>query len=219
MNKIVAILSWIFLAPLYHSIVKEARGKENFPKGNFILASNHFSQLDWFLEGYFCIPRRFTFLGQADKMTSGVMLYLRKLLYAYSEIIPVNREDSESKRQAFDSAVKWLKQGRYLFVFPEGTRSRDGKVHKFKPGVARFHLETGVPIVPIAIKGTDKLLPAGGKLKIKRVVVMVAGKPLNFEKERIAAARMDKSSGEYHELCLNITKVVEDRVRELLESR
>lgn len=217
MKKIVSILSWIFLAPLYHSMVKEVSGKENVPKRNFILVSNHSSHLDWFIDGYFCTPKRFTFIGQVDKMT-GMMAFWRNMLYGYAETIPMNRKDPESKRKAIASALERLKQGLILIIYPEGERSRDGKLHEFKPGAARLHLESGAPILPVAIKGSYELMPPGGKLKIKKTVVITVGKPLDFEKERIIAAKMDKKSEEYKNFCLDISKKMENNMRCLLEN-
>ncbi len=217
MKKIVSVLSWILLAPLYYSMVKEVRGKENVPKRNFILASNHLSHIDWFIDGYFCTPRRFTFIGQVDKMT-GFMGFLRDLLYGYAEIIPVNRKDGESRKQAFAQALQRLKQGYILNIYPEGTRSRDGKLHEFKSGVARLHLESGAPVLPVAVKGSYELMPPGQKLKIKKTVSLIVGKPLDFEKERNIASGLDKSSQEYHRLCDGIVKQIEDEIGRLLQN-
>ncbi len=217
MKKIVSVLSWILLAPLYYSMVKEVRGKENVPKRNFILASNHLSHIDWFIDGYFCTPRRFTFIGQVDKMT-GFMGFLRDLLYGYAEIIPVNRKDGESRKQAFAQALRRLKQGYILNIYPEGTRSRDGKLHEFKSGVARLHLESGAPVLPVAVKGSYELMPPGQKLKIKKTVSLIVGKPLDFEKERNIASGLDKSSQEYHRLCDGIVKQIEDEIGRLLQN-
>ncbi len=217
MKKIVSVLSWILLAPLYYSMVKEVRGKENVPKRNFILTSNHLSHLDWFIDGYFCTPRRFTFIGQVDKMT-GFMGFLRDLLYGYAEIIPVNRKDGESRKQAFAQALRRLKQGYILNIYPEGTRSRDGKLHEFKSGVARLHLESGVPVLPVAVKGSYELMPPGQKLKIKKIVSLIVGKPLDFDKERNIASGLDKSSQEYHQLCDGIVKKIEDEIGRLLQN-
>jgi 1-acyl-sn-glycerol-3-phosphate acyltransferase len=217
MKKIVSILSWILLAPLYYSMVKEVKGKENIPKRNFILASNHSSHLDWFINGYFCTPRRFTFIGQVDKMT-GSTAFWRDRLYDYSEVVPMNRKDPESRKQALAEAAERLKRGSILIIYPEGTRTRDGQLHEFKPGVARLHFETGAPILPVALKGTYELMPPGGKLKIKKIVTVTVGKPLDFEKERDIAAELDKNSDEYRKLCLNIAKKAEDNMQELLSS-
>jgi 1-acyl-sn-glycerol-3-phosphate acyltransferase len=217
MKKIVSVISRAVLGPYMRShLVREVVGAENVPAGNFILASNHLSHLDYFVHGFLCTPRRFTYIGQVDKLTKGPIRFWRDMLYAYAEVIPVDRRDSTSKKAAIEKAEKMLKDGYCLIIFPEGTRSLDGKLHDFRPGVARFHLNTGVPILPVALKGTYELMPPGSKLKIERKVVATFGKPLDFPGERRAAAKMDKKSDEYRELCVNITKKVEGAVRELL---
>lgn len=146
------------------------------------------------------------------------MAFWRNMLYGYAETIPMNRKDPESKRKAIASALERLKQGLILIIYPEGERSRDGKLHEFKPGAARLHLESGAPILPVAIKGSYELMPPGGKLKIKKTVVITVGKPLDFEKERIIAAKMDKKSEEYKNFCLDISKKMENNMRCLLEN-
>ena len=218
MIKLVSFISKIALAPLFYSMVRETRGKENVPKRNFILAANHLSHIDWFVDGYFCTPRKFTFIGQIDKMT-GFMAFLRNMLYGYAEVIPVNRKEGESRKQAYGNALKRLKQDYTLIIYPEGTRSRDGQFHEFKSGIARLHLESGVPILPLAHVGTYDLMPPGGKLKIKRIVTLIVGKPLDFSKERVLAAGMDKNSNEYRVLCESVTKAVEDNMRALLKNQ
>jgi 1-acyl-sn-glycerol-3-phosphate acyltransferase len=220
MKKIVSILSrvsvglWVKI-----KLVKETRGEENFLRNrNFIFAQNHLSHLDWLIDGYVCTPRRFTFIGQVDKMT-GMMKFWRDMLYGYAEVIPVNRKNSESKKQAIASALRRLKQGYTLIIYPEGTRSRDGQMHEFKPGVAKLHLESGVPVLPVAIEGTYELMPPGQKLKIKKIVTVIIGKPLDFIKEREAAKGLDKNSEEYYGLCSGVTKAIENEVRALLSSK
>ena len=218
MKKIVSILSratvglWI-----KRNLIKEIRGLENFPEDkNFIFAQNHLSYMDLFVDGYVCTPRRFTYIGQVDKMT-GVKGFLRDLLYGYAEVIPIDRRNSESKQQAIASALQRLKQGYTLIIYPEGTRSRDGELHEFKLGVAKLHLESGVPVLPVAAKGTYELMPPGQKLKVQKIVTVIIGKPLDFAKERAAAIAMDRNSEEYRRLCIDIAKEVENKVRELLQ--
>lgn len=217
MKKIVSILSRVLVGWWVRGkLIAEIRGEENFLRDrNYIFAQNHLSHLDWLVDGYVCTPRRFTFIAQVDKMT-GMMKFWRDLLYWYAQTIPVDRNDRESKKQAIVKAIGMLKQGYTLIVYPEGTRSRDGQLHEFKPGVAKLHLESGVPILPVAVKGTYELMPPGQKLRIKKIVKMTIGKPLDFSKEREAAKSMDKNSQDYYQLCDEIAKKVENEVRILL---
>jgi 1-acyl-sn-glycerol-3-phosphate acyltransferase len=217
MKKIVSILSrWALGWYIDDKMIKEVRGLENFPAGkNFIFAQNHLSYMDLFVDGYLCAPRRFTYIGQVDKI-AGFKGFLRDLLYGYAEVIPVDRNDKESKKQAIIKAIERLKEGYTLIIYPEGTRSRDGQMREFKPGVAKLHLESGVPVLPVAIKGTYELMPPGQKLKVKKIVSVNIGKPLDFASERETAKGLDKNSEEYHRLCVGIAKTIENEVRNLL---
>ena len=217
MNKIVSLISYPTVGIYMKShLLKEVKGKENFPKRNFILASNHLSHLDWFIDGWVCTPRRFTFIAQIDKMT-GVKKFFRDLLYLYAGVVRMDRNDKESKRRALAKAIEMVKSGYCLIIYPEGTRARDGQMHAFKAGVGKIHIETGAPIVPSAFKGTYEMMPPGGKMKGKKMARILIGKPMDFPKEREAAAGMDKSSSEYRELCSGIAQKVEGAVKDLLK--
>jgi len=217
MIKIVSLFSNLVLRGYMQSrILREVKGKENFPKRNFILASNHTSFLDIFIDGWVCTPRRFTFIAQIDKLT-GVKGFFRDVLYLYTGVVKVNRNDKDSKRRALVKAKKMIKGGYCLIIYPEGTRSRDGQLHDFKAGIGDIYLETGVPVVPSALKGTYEMMPPGQKFKAKKMAVMLIGKPMDFPKEREAAAKMDKGSPEYRQLCAGIAKKVESAVRDLLK--
>ncbi len=198
------------------ALIKEIKGLDNFPPDrNFIFAQNHLSYMDLFIDGYICSPRRFTYIGQVDKLT-GIKGFLRDLLYDYAEVIRINRNDKNSKKKAVDKAIAMLKQGYTLIIYPEGTRSRDGKLHNFKPGAAKIHLESGIPILPVGVKGTYELMPPGKGLQIKKIVSINIGKPLDFTKEREQAKNLDKNSSEYYTLCDNITCQIETSIRNLL---
>lgn len=200
--------SWfckIFIAPVVKKLfIKEINGLENIPKGNFILASNHLSHLDWIADGCLCVPKKFTFIGQVDRFT-GFTGLMRDLLYFVSEVIPLDRNAESSKKEAMEKAVKFLKNGYVLIIYPEGTRSRTGQIGKGKWGVAKIFLKSDAPILPVGIKRTFELLPPGGKLKIKKIVGINVGKPLYFEKEREAAKNLGCDSEKYKEIIKNIT--------------
>ena len=208
-------MGWFF--PIF--LVKKIEGKENFSKKrNYILASNHISHLDWMIGCYLCVPRKYTFIGQVDKMT-GIKKVLRDLTYFWGSTIPVDRNDKESREKAAIAAIGFLKKGYNLFMYPEGTRSRDGKLQMFKRGVGRIYLETGVPILPVAMFGTFEMMPPGGKLKLRRTARVAIGKPLEFEEELRISKGIDKDSDEYLRLCEAIAKKTEDAVRNLLNEK
>jgi len=205
MNRAVSWFCNIFIKPIvYLLFIQKVEGKENIPKKNFILASNHQSHLDWIADGYICVPRRFRFIGQVDRY-SGLLGMARDVLYFITGTIRLNRKSEVSKKKVIEEAINSLKNGDILILYPEGTRSRTGEMGKGKWGVARFFLETGVPILPVGIKGTFELLPPGGKLKIKRIVRINIGRPLFFKKEFEEAKKIDKDSKRYKEILQTIT--------------
>lgn len=216
MKKSVSIFSKIFLAPLISFLfIKKITGKKNIPNRNFILASNHQSYLDILLCGCVCVPRRFTFIGQADRGESGFKLF-RDLIYIYGEVIPVNRNDSESKKIAFKKAIEFLKNGYDLIIYPEGTRTRTGEIQEGKWGAAKLYLETGVPILPMGIKGAYEIFPPGQGLKIKKNVELFIGQPLSFEEDFERAKKTDKESDEYKDICASITEQVMQKIKKLI---
>jgi len=216
MNRVLSRLCKIFLKPIVDKIlIKEVRGLENIPKTNFILASNHQSHLDWIISGYICVPRRFTYIGQVDRY-SGFLGFGRNLLYFSAGVIPVNRRDEESKKRAIEEAIKVLKKGEILVIYPEGTRSRTGQIGEGKSGASKIHLRTGIPILPVAFKGTFELFPVGRAIpKIKRIVKINVGKPLNFPKERERAKSLDCQSEEYNAILKWITDKLMEEIKTL----
>lgn len=188
-------------------LIKEVKGWENIPKTNYILASNHQSHLDWIACGYLCVPRRFTYIGQIDRYT-GFWGRARDLLYFVAGVIPINRKDEASKKAALEEAVRALKKGDILVIYPEGTRSRTGEIQQGRWGVAKIFLKTGVPILPVAFTGTYELMPPGGKLNLKRIAKINVGKPLYFKKEFEESKGLDCNSEKYLETLKNITNKV-----------
>ena len=211
MNRLVSWFCKIFLKPLVKFLFfKQVKGLENIPKRNFILVSNHQSHLDWFLCGFICVPRRFHFIGQVDVYT-GISGISRDILYFMAGVIRLNRKSIESKKKAVNQAIDVLKKGDILILYPEGTRTRTGAIGKGKKGTAKFLLETGTPILPMAINGTFELMPPGGKLKIKKIVKINIGAPLYFEQELAEAKNLSKDSEQYNQLLIKITnKVMEE---------
>jgi len=200
--------SWfckIFLKPIVNwFLIKEVRGLENIPRGNFILVSNHLSYLDIIVDGYLCIPRRFHFIGQIDGW-KGIMKWLIRAFYFICGVIPLDRQSDESREKALKDAIKVLKKGNILVLYPEGRRSATGELQEGKLGTAKIFLKTGIPILPAGLKGTFELLPPGGKLKIKRIVKISIGQPLYFKEEFIKAKNLNCDSEKYKEICQKIT--------------
>jgi 1-acyl-sn-glycerol-3-phosphate acyltransferase len=216
MNKFLSIFSRVLVGGTIRGrLIKDLKGWDNIPKkGNFILASNHLSHMDWFMSGYIASPRKFTYIGQVDQYTGFKKLW-RNLLYWYSGVIPINRKSDESKKKAIATAIKMLKNGYCVVIYPEGGRAYDGVMKDFKSGVGKLYLETGVPILPVALKGTNELMPPHGRLKFKKAAQISIGQPMVFPKECEVARSLDKDSKEYHNLCANVAAKIEREVRDL----
>ena len=220
MNKFTSTISRALLGGLVRGkFIKDIQGLENIPKtGNFILASNHLSHLDWFMCGYIVTPRKFTFIGQVDRYNSGLPGIGRRLMYFWGDVIPIDRTSDESKKQALIKGVEMLKKGYCVVIYPEGGRSYDGKLHDFKPGVGKLHLESGVPILPVAFKGSYELLPPGGKLTVKQNVRIAIGKPLDFTDLRDKAKKNNYAGDEYRAMCDEVAKKLESKVQDLMKT-
>ncbi len=203
--------------PIEKRMIKKISGKENIPRDGFILASNHLSHADWFVSGYLCAPKKFVFIGQTDQYNTGVNAIWRRLIYWWASTIPINRKNDESKKRAIARAVAMLKEGYRVIIYPEGGRAYDGVMREFKSGVGMLHLESGTPVLPAAFSGTREILPPHGKIKIKKIVRVNIGRPLDFPEERAIAAKLDKDSHAYHGLCADVAKRVEDEVRRLAD--
>lgn len=185
--------------------IEEVKGWKNIPKTNFILATNHQSHLDIIVCGYLCVPRSFTYIGQIDRYT-GLSGFLRDFAYLIGGVIPINREDDASKKTAIEKAIQALKKGYILVIYPEGTRSRTGEIQKGKLGVAKIFFKTGAPILPVGIKGTFDLMPAGKNFpKIKKSIKINIGGPLYFKEEFERAKNLNCDSEEYKNLQQKIT--------------
>ncbi|MGH9247434.1 MAG: lysophospholipid acyltransferase family protein [Acidimicrobiales bacterium] len=135
-------------------------GLGNVPaSGPGIVCANHISFLDSpFL--MWSLPRRLTFVGKAEYLDSWKTRYL----FPAVGMIPIDRSGGEASTRALDAAAGILERGELFGIYPEGTRSRSGKLHKGHTGPARLALRTGAPIIPVGIRGTDRIQPPEAKL-------------------------------------------------------
>jgi len=212
MNRAVSWFCKIFIGPIIKVFfIKDIKGLDNVPKTNFILATNHQSHMDELPTGYICLPRRFHFIGMTDNC-SGLRKAVLYALYFVAGVIHLNRNSEESKQKAVNKAIEVLKKGDILIIYPEGTRSRTGEIGKARLGIARIFLETGVPILPAAIKGTFELMPPSGKIKTEKKVEVNIGQPLYFEPELKAAKNMNKGSEQYNKLLIKIAESLMDKI-------
>ena len=156
-------------------------GLENVPPtGGVILASNHLSFADSVVIPC-VVPRKVVFLAKSDYFSgSGVKGTLSRMWFEGLGMLPVDRDDSKAALASLDVALEVLGRGEAFGIYPEGTRSRDGRLYRGRTGVAHLALTAGVPVVPVGLRGTEKLQPVGSNVP-KIVPVSVSfGEPIDF---------------------------------------
>jgi 1-acyl-sn-glycerol-3-phosphate acyltransferase len=168
------------LAPVVHRLWDIGlHGFERLPDaGAAILCPNHISFLDSaFL--MLSVPRNISFVGKAEYMRSWKTKYLFPML----GMIPIDRAGGSKSAVALDVAAEVLRRGELFGIYPEGTRSRDGKLHKGRTGAARLALEVGAPIYPVGIVGTDRIQPPDASVpKLFRSCSISVGRPIRPER-------------------------------------
>ena len=160
----------------------KVRGLRNVPaKGPLIIASNHLS----FSDSIFMpmvVPRKVTFLAKSEYFTSpGPKGLLKKLTFIALGQVPVDRSGGRRSEAALITGLKVLSDGACLGIYPEGTRSPDGRLYKARTGIARLAIESGAPVVPVAMFDTDKIQPTGQVVPNVKRVGMSFGEPMYFE--------------------------------------
>lgn len=218
MNKVSSWFCKIFLKPIIDFLfIKEIRGIENIPKRNFILASNHQSYLDILINGRLCVPRKFHFIGHIEGFKIPIKWFIATI-YFLSGVIPLDRKNDQSKKKVVGKAIEILKKGDILIIYPEGRRSINGEIQKGKFGIAKIFLKTGVPILPVGIKGAFELFPPKGKLNIKRIIKVNIGQLLFLKKELAEAKNLDESTKEYKEILQEITQKIMIEINNLCQT-
>jgi 1-acyl-sn-glycerol-3-phosphate acyltransferase len=172
----------LMLSPLLRAYFRPTvTGQGNVPHtGPAIIAANHLSASDEVFTPitagrqvlYFAKAEYFTTPGIRGKVTA----------WTFSQLghVPVERNDPRAAASTIDIGVELLADGKALGIYPEGTRSPDGRLHKFRMGVARLALRTGAPVVPVGLVGTDKVLIPGDRIWHRKPVQVHYGTPLDF---------------------------------------
>ena len=158
-------------------------GADNIPKtGAVILASNHLYVVDSiFLP--LVIERRISFLAKSDYfMGRGLKGWAIKNFLKGTGMLPIDRSGGKASEASLNTGLKVLARGEVLGIYPEGTRSPDGKLYRGRTGVARMILEAHVPVVPVAMIDTEKVMPIGSKLPKVRRIGVIFGEPLDFSR-------------------------------------
>ena len=159
------------------------RGKENIPaEGAAILASNHNAVWDSvFLP--MMLDREVVFMGKADYFTgTGFKGWVTKEFMRAVGTIPVDRSGGRASEAALNAGLKRLREGELFGIYPEGTRSPDGRLYRGKTGVARLALLSGAPVIPVAMIGTHAAQPIGQRIPSRTNIGMVIGEPLDFSR-------------------------------------
>ena len=177
-------LKWVALGPLLKLVYRpQTEGAQHVPaEGPAILASNHLSYADWLFMPL-TLTRRVTFVAKAEYFnTPGIKGWFQKKFFYGAGQVPIDRSGAGAGEGALSAAKKVLDSGELFGIYPEGTRSHDGKLYRGKTGVARLALETGATVIPVAVVGTDVVAPPGKKFgRVIRTVVRF-GEPLDFSR-------------------------------------
>jgi 1-acyl-sn-glycerol-3-phosphate acyltransferase len=173
-------LGRIFVYRPLTAFIRRIKGLENIPKDRgFIVAANHCSYVDHFMVGAFLVVhlnKKVHFLAKREHFQG----WFQKLWHNWTSAIPIDREAGGKK--ALKEAVKCLKKGGIIAIYPEGTRSRTGKMQRGKTGIARLALQAKIPVLPIGLMGTFKILPRGKLIPKAKRADMNIGKLMYFDK-------------------------------------
>ncbi|MFD0887788.1 lysophospholipid acyltransferase family protein [Streptosporangium algeriense] len=179
---------WVVKAilwPFLHFIFRPwAEGVDNVPReGPVILAGNHLSFADHFFGALF-LPRKVISLGKSDYFTGrGIKGRLSRAFFSGVGTVPIDRSGGKASEAALRTGKRILAEGQVLAIYPEGTRSHDGRLYKGKTGVARLALESRVPVIPWAMINTFEMMPPGRPLPRLGIRPGVKfGKPLDFSR-------------------------------------
>lgn len=179
-----------FVAPLAKVIWRPTIiGRENVPaEGGVVVASNHLSFIDSIVISMLA-RRPVSFLAKEEYFTgTGIKGAISRSFFTSVGAIPVNRGAGQAAQEALDAGLARIEGGGAFSIYPEGTRSRDGRLYRGKTGVAWLALTAGVPVVPVALTGTQNLQPVGSK-RIRRAKITIEfGEPMDLSSFGVAAS-------------------------------
>jgi 1-acyl-sn-glycerol-3-phosphate acyltransferase len=178
------LVKYILLGPFLHTAYRPwIVGEENVPEsGAVIFASNHLS----FVDSIFLpllVDRHIVFLAKSEYFTgTGVKGWFSRFFFSGMGQVPIDRSGGKAAEAALRAGLRVLADGRQLGIYPEGTRSPDGRLYRGRTGVARMLLESGATVLPVAMIDTDKVLPTGTVFPKLRKVGVVIGEPMDFSR-------------------------------------
>ncbi|NQX10664.1 1-acyl-sn-glycerol-3-phosphate acyltransferase [Microbacteriaceae bacterium VKM Ac-2855] len=176
------LMKHIIMGPILKTIFRPwSVGAERLPDtGGVILASNHLS----FIDSIFLplvIDRPMVFLAKSDYFTGkGLKGWATRLFFNAAGMLPIDRSGGKASEASLNTGLRVLARGEVLGIYPEGTRSPDGKMYRGRTGVARMVLEAGVPVIPVAMIDTATIMPIGRRLPRLGRIGVVFGEPLDF---------------------------------------
>lgn len=173
------------LPPLGRAVLRPTvEGLHHIPStGPVIVASNHLSFADSMVIP-FVVPRKVVFLAKSDYFTgTGVKGALVRGWFEGLGMLPVDREDTRAAIASLDTALEVLGRGEAFGIYPEGTRSRDGRLYRGRTGVAHLALTAGCPVVPVGLQGTAEMQPIGSNRPRLAKVTLRFGEPINVAGE------------------------------------
>jgi 1-acyl-sn-glycerol-3-phosphate acyltransferase len=178
------VLKHIVIGPWLKLVFRPRwEGVENVPtEGPAILASNHLSYSDWLFMPL-GLPRMVRFVAKDEYFTQpGIKGWFKKTFFVGTGNVPIDRSGASAAEGALLAARRVLGEGELFGIYPEGTRSHDGKLYRGRTGVARLALESKAPVIPVAVIGTDVIAPPGKAFgRIVRPIIR-HGKPLDFSR-------------------------------------
>ena len=172
------------LGPVLKTLFRPwVKGLDNVPaEGAAILASNHLSFSDSIFMPLM-VPRPVVFLAKSEYFTGkGIKGKLTATFFRLTNQLPMDRSGGAASARSLDAGMDVLKNGSLLGIYPEGTRSPDSRLYRGKVGVARLALQARVPVIPVAMIGTDKVQPIGKRMPNIRRIGMIFGEPLDFSR-------------------------------------
>ncbi len=178
------MLKWVLVGPMLRTVFRPwTEGAENVPdQGPAILACNHLSYTDWLFMPL-AVSRRVTFVAKAEYFEGrGVKGWLQRRFFAGAGQVPIDRSGGRSSEGALRSGLSILSRGELFGIFPEGTRSHDGRLYRGRTGLARLALESKVPVIPVALLHTAEIAPPGKVFARLRRPGVRFGKPLDFSR-------------------------------------
>ncbi|MDQ0672479.1 1-acyl-sn-glycerol-3-phosphate acyltransferase [Pseudarthrobacter siccitolerans] len=180
------VMKRIFLGPVLKLLFRPwVKGLDNIPgEGAAIIASNHLSFSDSIFMPLM-VRRPVVFLAKSEYFTgTGIKGRLTALFFRLTNQLPMDRSGGAASEASLSAGMEVLSHGGLLGIYPEGTRSPDSRLYRGKVGVARLALKAGVPVIPVAMIGTDKVQPIGKRLPNIRRIGMIFGEPLDFAQYR-----------------------------------